>query len=89
MHVFPGLVDTPAMRFNWWISTVTSVLKAFGIVVTADVCAQFMLYPLLSPDFASGGYWLNKHGEPMALPANVTKDVSNSIWKHTREVIDT
>ena len=88
IHIYPGTVDTPAMRPNWWMSIITTLLKPF-IVITPEVCAQFMLYPLLSPEFASGGYLLDQHAKKIAYPKNLEGDVATKVWEHLVSVTET
>lgn len=83
------MVDTPGARnINWFFNLLVTLLKPF-VVVTPQVCAQFMLYPLLNPDFSTGGYWLDKNAETLSLPSNLTEEVVQKIWGHTLEVIKT
>jgi hypothetical protein len=48
-----------------------------------------MLYPLLNPDFSTGGYWLDNNAEILSLPDNLTDEIVQKIWNHTLEVIKT
>jgi hypothetical protein len=88
IHIYPGVVDTPAMRPNWWMSIISTLLKPF-VLVTPEVCAQFMLYPLFSPEFASGGYLLNQQAEKLAYPPNLEGDVATKVWEHLLSITET
>jgi hypothetical protein len=84
MHIHPGMVDTPGFNFHWVIRMLHPILKLF-ITSPAD-CAEWMMYPLLNPDFAKGGYWLNRHAETKTLGDNVNDDIAKTVWDHTVEV---
>ena len=70
------------------MSIITTLLKPF-IIITPEVCAQFMLYPLLSPEFVSGGYLLGQHAEKIAYPKNLEGDVATKVWEHLISVTET
>lgn len=42
-----------------------------------------MLYPLLSPDFNKGGYWLSKSADKLTLGPNISDEVTKKVWEHT------
>lgn len=88
IHVYPGLVDTPALRPNWWVSMVATLIKPF-FVISPETCAQFMLYPLLSPEFASGGYWLTEKAEKLAFPKELEGEVTTKVWEYQLAVTKT
>lgn len=89
IHITPGMVDTPGSRFNWYTSLLMTLLLRLGLAVTADVCAQYMLYPLWNARYSSGGHWLNHHDNSLTLSKNITEEVATKIWDHTLEVIST
>jgi hypothetical protein len=50
---------------------------------TPQDCAQSMLYPLLSPEFDKGGYWLTKNADKLTLGPNISDEVTKKVWEHT------
>jgi hypothetical protein len=50
---------------------------------TPQDCAQWMLYPLLSPEFDKGGYWLSKYADKLTLGPNISDEVTKKVWEHT------
>lgn len=65
------------------------ILKPFGVAITAEVAAQFMLYALLRPEHAKGAHYFDQHDEPLTFPSNVSDDAAKKIWEHTLEVVNT
>ena len=61
------------------------IIKHF--VYTPADCAENMMYAMLNPEFATGGYWLSDRAEKKVLGGNVTDDIANKVWEHTVEVI--
>lgn len=85
VHIYPGTVDTPALNVHWIITMLHPILKHF-IYTPAD-CAENMMYALLKPEFATGGYWLSAQADKKKLPGHVTDDIATKVWNHTLEVI--
>ena len=44
------------------------------------------MYAMFSPDFAQGGYWLNKMADTQTLGDNANDDVAKVVWDHTKDV---
>lgn len=85
VHIYPGQVDTPGMNFLWIVRMLHPILKY--LVYTPADCAENMMYALLNPEFATGGYWLSDRADKKKLPGHVTDDVAKKVWNHTLEVI--
>lgn len=84
IHAYPGVVDTPGFNSLWITRLLHPILKFF-ITSSAD-CAENMMYALLNPDFAKGGYWLSKQADTLTLGENVNDEVTKAVWDHTIEV---
>lgn len=84
IHTFPGYVDTTAYDFHWAIRLISPIMKLF--LITPENCAENMIYPLESPDFARGWFLLNERAERQNLGASVTDEMAKKVWEHTIEV---
>lgn len=83
VHMYPGAVDTPALRIHWALNLVLPLAKPF--LLTPEDSAQSLLYPLLSPESSKGGYWLSKKADKLALADNITDEVVQKVWDNTVE----
>ena len=79
--MYPGVVDTPGMRFHWALNIVAPLVRLF--VYTPQDSAQLMLYPLLNPEFSKGGYWLTDKSDKLQLGPNITDEVTKKVWDNT------
>jgi hypothetical protein len=85
MHIYPGIVDTPAGPLVWPIvRLLRPVLK--HLIWTPEDCAENMMYALLNPEFAKGPYWLGQRADKKALGNNINEDIAQKVWEHTIEV---
>ena len=80
VHIYPGVVNTPALRTTWYFSLVATLTKPF--LRTPEDAASFMLYPMLHPDYSQGGFWLSKNADKLALGDNTNDEVTRKVWDH-------
>ncbi|KAG8816864.1 hypothetical protein FRC19_011754 [Serendipita sp. 401] len=84
IHVFPGMVDTPANRVN--LFTRAFAVLSWYWMKQVEPIAQSFLYPLLSSeDFKRGGYWISQSAEKLTLASNITEEVAKKVWDHSVE----
>lgn len=56
IHAYPGGVNTPGVtNFHWSVRLLSPIVKM--ITVSPAECAQWMLYPLLDPQFSKGAFY--------------------------------
>ncbi|CAG8698494.1 12226_t:CDS:2, partial [Acaulospora colombiana] len=84
IHVYPGVVDTPVMRINWWMSMLMDVAKPF--MRKPKVAGQILLYPLLNPKFDGGAYYLNEYANKLSLNNTFTDDFTRKVWQHALQM---
>ncbi|KAG9034253.1 hypothetical protein FRB95_013535 [Tulasnella sp. JGI-2019a] len=78
-HIYPGAVNTPNLTRNmhWALKPVVSVL---GMALTSlQDCGELMLYPLLSPAYRQGAFYLDNHGEQVSQKKIFTSEASRKI----------
>ncbi|KAG8760493.1 hypothetical protein FRC14_002882 [Serendipita sp. 396] len=84
IHVFPGIVNTPATRVSLFTRAI-AVLSWYWIKQVEPI-AQSFLYPLLSSeDFKRGGYWISQSADKLPLASNITDEVAKKVWDHSVE----
>lgn len=81
IHVYPGMVDTPLMRVNWWMSMLMNVSKPF--LCKPRDAAQFLLYPFLNSEFGGGAYYLDENANQLKLNDTFTDDFTSRVWEHS------
>lgn len=84
LHIYPGTVDTPAMNIHWIITVLHPLIKHF--VWTPAECAENMMYPMLRPEFATGGHWFGQKGDETTPGNLINGEITKKIWEHTVEV---
>ena len=83
-HAYPGFVST-----NWWrelpwaLRPLMRRMQAMGKPL--EDCGEFMAYPMLSSNFASGFHSLTPNAEPCAHTAGDAK-TEDGVWAKTLEV---
>ncbi|KAG8815204.1 hypothetical protein FRC18_001602 [Serendipita sp. 400] len=84
IHVFPGIVNTPATRVSLFTRAIAAL--SWYWIKQVDPIAQSFLYPLLSSeDFKRGGYWISQSAEKLPLAGNITDEVAKKVWDHSVE----
>jgi len=61
------------------------VLSPF--MVTAEVCAEYMIYNLLRPEQKTGAHFINDHGDDAKKSRYYgNESVRKGVWDHAMEV---
>jgi hypothetical protein len=79
--MFPGIVDTPVLRINWWTSLLAGIFKP--LLRRPLDAGQFLLYPLLKTDFKEEVYYLSENADKLALNKTITDDLTKKVWEHS------
>ncbi|KAG8879146.1 hypothetical protein FRB97_001926 [Tulasnella sp. 331] len=77
-HIAPGAVNTSLTRNLHW--SLKPLLCVASLVLTSlEDCGEWMLYPLLSPAYRQGAFYLDKNGEPVPSKTILTSDAARKI----------
>ncbi|KAG8992538.1 hypothetical protein FRB94_011514 [Tulasnella sp. JGI-2019a] len=85
-HIDPGAINTPlATRNMHW--TLKPIFGVFALALTSlRDCGEWMLYPLLSPIYRQGAFYLDNHGEQVSQKKVFTSEAARNILvKHFEE----
>ncbi|KAG8877237.1 hypothetical protein FRB97_001927 [Tulasnella sp. 331] len=78
MHIFPGAVNTSLTRNLHW--SLKPLLSVASLAFTSQKdCGEWMLYPLLSPAFRQGAFYLDNHAEPVPPKQIITSEPARKI----------
>ncbi|PVF95841.1 NAD(P)-binding protein [Serendipita vermifera] len=80
IHVYPGMVYTPALHVTWWSSILATLFKP--LIRQPRDAGHFLLYPLLSPEFRTGGFYLTPNADKLAPPDSITDELREKVWNH-------
>jgi hypothetical protein len=81
IHMYPGVVDTPILRFHWFVSMFVSIIRP--LLRKAPDAGQFLLYPLLNSEFDGGAYFLGENAQLLSLDGLLTDELTNKVWEHS------
>ncbi|CAE6392749.1 hypothetical protein RSOLAG22IIIB_02624 [Rhizoctonia solani] len=81
IHAYPGFVRTQG--YHWSIKLLMPFVRMMS--VSPAECAQWMLYGLLEPKFASGSFFINNHAEDVGTNKHSTPTMRKLVWDHTLE----
>jgi hypothetical protein len=81
IHIYPGVVDTPILRFQWFVRLVVGIIRP--LLRKAPDAGQFLLYPLLNSDFDGGAYFLGENAQLLSLGNSITDELTNNVWEHS------
>ncbi|CAG8687762.1 11567_t:CDS:2, partial [Acaulospora colombiana] len=84
IHMFPGVAYTPALHVTWWSSILATLFKP--LIRQPRDAGNFLLYPLLSPDFRTGGFHLSPNADEVALPDSMTEEVTEKSHPFTGKI---
>lgn len=87
-HIFPGVIDTPAMRVDHWAFKLFSPLielLMWLFSTSPKDCAEYMWFALL--DGNKGFFRRDNKGENIGMKNyDGTEGVRKVIWEHSAEV---
>lgn len=81
IHMYPGIVDTPVIRINWWTTLLAGLFKP--VLRTPPDAGQSLLYPLLNSEFNGGSYYLGSNAEKLTLNNRFTDEFTKKVWEHS------
>ncbi|KAG8926484.1 hypothetical protein FRC02_008860 [Tulasnella sp. 418] len=86
IHAHPGFVATPlAGHAHWLFKATLPLLTAFA--VSAETSAEYLLYSLIRPDFAKGGFHVERHGD--LVPEShlyISDEAREKVFAHYKEL---
>jgi len=89
-HIYPGLVNTPAISYTHWLLVMFSPIVDFLIRLFAakpEDCAQYMWYGILEGE--KGFFRRNEKGDNIGRKNYAgSPNVRKAIWDHSAEITD-
>ncbi|KAG8853993.1 hypothetical protein FRB96_007856 [Tulasnella sp. 330] len=77
-HIFPGSVNTSLARnLHWSLKPMANLVSLF--LTSPRDCGEWMLYPLLSPTYHQGAFYLDNHGEPVPPNKIITSEAARKL----------
>ncbi|KAF9026822.1 NAD(P)-binding protein [Hymenopellis radicata] len=89
MHIYPGFVDTPAIDdiFTWWPMRLLAPLvwlQMYFFGVSAEECAEYMLYALLDKSKEGGWSRRDNHGNDIGSQYySISEEDKKAVWEHS------
>ena len=85
-HAFPGFVRTPLIdNLPLWARIPVKCGLAIGLGVTAEDCAELMIYGMLGTE--NGCRCVNDKGEPVRKKRPIQEEMVAKVWEHTSQMI--